>query len=264
MQEIITSISNPLVKFAKSVRQKKGRSENGLFFVEGILHVGEALEAGWDIDTLLFCSNRLKSDFGKGLITAATLNGVNVVPVSDKVFEAIAEKDNPQGIAALVHQKFGSLKDLSDCKLVVALISPQDPGNVGAILRTVDAAGADGLILIDGGVDPFHPTSVRASMGTIFWKPIVVASFQEFLDWKGADGFRVVGTSAHSKLEYQDARLDERPTVLLFGSEQKGLAPEQVAGCDIMISIPMHGRASSLNLAVSVGILLFSLKRGLK
>ena len=120
-------------------------------------------------------------------------------PVSAEVMELLADKENPQGILAVVHQKLTRLDHLESVRIGAAVVSPQDAGNVGTILRTLDAVGADALFLLDGGVDPYHPTSVRASMGTIFWKPIVQTSFDEFMNWSKRGGYRRIATSAHAQ-----------------------------------------------------------------
>ena len=260
MPDLISSSSNPVIKMARALRQKKARDESGLFLVEGILHVGEAAEADWEFDTLIYCLERLKSDFGRQLVDRLIHKGVRCLQVTENAFEAFAEKENPQGIAALVRQKQRSLKDMPVFEFAVAIISPQDPGNVGTILRSIDAVGADGLILLDGGVEPYHPSAVRASMGTIFWKPFCTATFVEFSEWAAAKGVRIIGTSAHATVDFRQVKLDARPTILLLGSEQKGLLPEQVATCNDLIALSMHGRATSLNLAVAAGIFLYALK----
>ena len=260
MTDLISSSSNPQIKLARALRQKKGRDESGLFLVEGLLHVGEAVEAGWEIEALLFCPERLKSEFGLGLVARLEQKGVRCLPVSETAFESFAEKENPQGLAALVRQKQRKLAEFSGCSFTVALVSPQDPGNVGTILRTIDAVGADGLIQIDGGVEPYHPSAVRASMGTIFWKPFCSVTFAEFASWAQRGGARIIGTSAHATLDYRQISLDERRLILLLGSEQKGLLPEQMAVCDELLSLQMRGRATSLNLAVAAGIFMYALK----
>ncbi len=260
MPDLITSPANPLIKQARALRQKKAREESGLFLVEGILHVGEAAEAGWNIESLLYCPERLRSEFGRELVERLIAKNIRCAQVSEAAFESFAEKDNPQGIAALVRQKHLGLQDFPPFRLAVALVSPQDPGNVGSIFRSIDASGADGLLLLEGGADPYQPACVRASMGTIFWKPFVQAGFGAFADWAKAGGFRVIGTSAHASVRLAGLKLDERPTILLLGSEQKGLSPEQITLCDDLLSLPMRGRASSLNLAVAAGVFLYGLK----
>ena len=260
MTEIISSSSNPLIKQVRALHLKKTRDESGLFLVEGILHVGEAAEAAWDFEFLLYCPERLKSEFGRQLVEKLAHQGVRCQPVSETAFESFSEKENPQGIAAVLHQKKRGLTDLPSFEFVVAVVAPQDPGNVGTILRTIDAIGADGLILLDGGVEPYHPSAVRASMGTLFWKPFFSAAFSEFADWVKKSGVRLIGTTAHATVDYRALHLDGRPTILLLGSEQKGLLPEQLAICEDLLALPMRGRATSLNLAVAAGVFLYALK----
>jgi TrmH family RNA methyltransferase len=259
MLETITSASNPLIKQARSLRQKKARDESGLFLVEGILHVGEAAQAGWDIETVLYAPGRLRSDFARELIDTLPGRGTRCQPVSESAFESFAEKENPQGIAALVRQRSLALEDMTVNRLAVAVVTPQDPGNLGAILRSLDAVGGDALFLLDGGVDPYHPSAVRASMGTLFWKPFVQASFADFTAWARQRNCILVGTSARASVDYLAFQPAARPVLLLLGSEQKGLSLEQLAACDERVSLPMRGRASSLNLAVAAGILLYAL-----
>jgi RNA methyltransferase, TrmH family len=259
--ETITSKNNSLIKSARALRDRKERQKSGKFLVEGILPVGEASSAGWQIDFLLYSKELLASDFAGALIKQESFKGTRCVLVSADVLESVAEKDNPQGILAVVSQKKYPLSAFSQSgmKRGVALVAPQDPGNVGTILRTMDAVGADGLFLLDGGVDPFHPSSVRASMGTLFWKPVVTATFTDFRAWAAEMGYRLIGTTAHAKLDFREIILDSRSTILVLGNEQKGLSKEQMATCEVNISLPMRGKASSLNLAVAAGILMYHL-----
>jgi RNA methyltransferase, TrmH family len=253
MKAPITSLSNPLVKSVRALRQRKQRAQLGLFVVEGLHHVGEALQAGWKVESILYAPDVLASSFGSSLLQA---NDASLQPVSRDVMESLADKENPQGILAVVRQRHASFTEISRARRVVGLVSPQDPGNVGTILRSMDASGVDALVLADGGVDPYHPTSVRASMGALFWKPVVQCSFGELIGWATGQGMHRIGTSAHAEQDYRAAHPVE-PWLLLLGSEQKGLTAEQLAACETSISLPMRGRASSLNLAVAAGILLF-------
>jgi RNA methyltransferase, TrmH family len=259
--ELISSHANPLVKLIRALAQKKTRAETGLFLVEGIHHVGEAVEAGWTLETLVYAPDLLVSDFGLRLVDEQSRRGVRCVALTRDLFATVAEKENPQGILALIHQRTCELDHVKpeNFRFGAALVAPQDPGNVGTILRTLDAVGADGLFLLDGGVDPFHPSSIRASMGTLFWKPLVQVSFDEFAKWAKKNGYRLVGSSAHASSDYRDYRSNGQPTILVLGSEQKGLLPEQLSACDVVLSMPMMGHASSLNLAVAAGVLLYQM-----
>ena len=239
------------------MRQKKARVESGLFLVEGIHHVGEAFEAGWEIESVLYASGLLTSPFAHDLISRLSFQPQ---PVTAQVMESLADKDNPQGIIAIAHQKKSQLKDVKPFTRAVALVSPQDPGNVGTILRTMDAAGADVLFLLDGGVELYHPSVVRASMGTLFWKPIIQTSFNEFIGWAREGKYQIIGTSAKADLDYR-ALTPQAPWILMLGNEQKGLSQEQVTACDVNVSLPMQGRVSSLNLAVAAGVLLYQFSK---
>jgi RNA methyltransferase, TrmH family len=253
LKPLITSLSNPLVKQARALRQKKARDESGLFLVEGIHHVGAAFEADWEVESILYSPDLLTSDFALNLISRQVSTPQ---PVSAHVMESLAGKENPQGILAVVRQKQANFSELKPPDTAVALVSPQDPGNVGTILRTLDAVGADALFLLDGGVELYHPSIVRASMGTIFWKPIVQTSFDEFVKWAREGGYQLIGTSAHGVMDYQTL-MPKNPWILVLGNEQKGLSAEQMQACDVTVSMPMRGKVSSLNLAVAAGVLLY-------
>jgi TrmH family RNA methyltransferase len=258
---LITSLSNPLIKQARALRQKKARHESGSFLVEGIHHVGEAVEAGWEVNSVLYSPELLTSSFARDLIARL---GAKPQPVSAQVMESLADKDNPQGILAIVRQRqtrFEELKHSTGAAsqkitCAVALVSPQDPGNVGTILRTLDAVGADALFLLDGGVELYHPTVIRSSMGTIFWKPVIQSSFDQFVTWSRTQNCQLISTSVHGDVDYQTL-VPNIPWILVLGNEQKGLSTEQTNACDVAVSVPMKGRVSSLNLAVAAGVLLY-------
>jgi TrmH family RNA methyltransferase len=147
----------------------------------------------------------------------------------------------------------------------VALLAPQDPGNIGSILRTIDAVGASGLLLLDDPAnnqycaDPYHPSSVRASMGSVFWYPVVSTTFTRFVSWVTADDYHVYGTSAHATEDYHTISQYMPPLILLMGSERAGLTASQATVCDELVSIPMQGRVTSLNLAIASGIMLYEI-----
>lgn len=254
--ETITSTSNPLIKQVRALRQKKARVESKTFLVEGITHVGEVVQAGWEIDLILYAPELLTSAFAKDLLKQ--IKNIRLQPVSVEVMESLADKENPQGILAVVKQKEFTFENVTNIKNAVALVSPQDPGNVGTILRTIDAVDVDALFILDGGVELYHPTVIRASMGTIFWKPILQISFDEFAEWAKKKNLQIIGTSAKADVDYSTL-IPQTPWVLMLGNEQKGLTKEQINACDVTVSIPMQGRVSSLNLSVAAGVLLYGL-----
>jgi TrmH family RNA methyltransferase len=259
--DTITSRANPKIKQARALRQRKEREASGLFLVEGITHVAAAIEAGATVEYICYAPALLASAFANDLIAQAAARNIACYPTSPEVFEALSEKENPAGLIAVVRKPISNLKSLISNlqSWYVALVSPQDPGNIGAILRTIDAVGASGLLLLDGGADPFHPNAVRASMGALFRAPVVSATFGEFVAWAKEGGCTVIGSSAHASLDYRAADY-KRPLALLLGSEQKGLSPEQRGVCSQMIRLPMQGKVNSLNLAVAAGVLLYAMR----
>ena len=263
---LISSHSNPKIKQARALRQRKQRDASGLFIVEGLFHIGEALAARATIDSIFYAPNLIESDFAHQLIERASADGVTCYETTAEILASLAEKENPQGVIAVVQQRRVQLADLSPQTFPwgVAIVSPQDPGNVGTILRTIDAVGASGLILLDSSVDPYHPTAVRASLGSICWYPMVFASFVEWAQWAKQQGYHIYGTSSKGSVDYQEVTAYEQPLFILLGSEREGLSREQGAMCDLLIRLPMRGHASSLNLAVAAGVVLYAVLEKLK
>jgi TrmH family RNA methyltransferase len=264
----VTSKDNSRLKQVRQLlAQRKARQESGLFVAEGIRHVGEACEAGAQLEFILYSPERLKSEFALQLIHDQEARGVECLAVSEDVFASLAEKDNPPGILAVLRQPNLQLSDLKPdvFQKGVALVAPQDPGNIGSILRTIDAAGASGLLLLDDpthnlySADPYHPGSVRASMGAIFWLPLVRCSFDDFHLWLKSHHFTVYGTSAHASQDYTGVETYRMPLILLMGSERQGLFPDQASACDVLLRLPMLGHATSLNLSIATGIMLYKI-----
>ena len=251
--ELITSRHNALVKEARSLRRGGGGRKSGLFLVEGIHLVGAALEAGWPLELVLYSGKLLTSEYGRLLVARL---GSSAEEVSAPILESIAGKDNPQGIIGIARRRPIVLDALPVSAYGVALTSPQDPGNLGTIIRTLEAVGGSALMVLEGGVDPFHPTAVRAGMGASFVVPIVEAGFGEFDTWRRARGAQLIGSSAHASTDFREIQ-PVLPWILLLGNEQKGLSGGQLRACDAVANLPMRGRASSLNLAVAAGILLY-------
>ena len=257
---LIRSRQNPKVKAARALLRPKGRKAQGRFLVEGLAHMGAALEAGWPLDALFWAPERLHSAFGRRLLAQAREQGIATWAVTPEVLDSLSPREHSQGLVAVARVRWTSLAELTprEHPWAVAMTEPQDPGNLGALLRTMDAVGTGPLLLLDGGVDPFHPTAVRASMGTLFWHPVARADFAAFAAWARERGYQVVGTSAHGSVDYREAAY-RRPLVLLLGNERRGLTPEQRAACDLLVRLPMQGRVSSLNLAVAAGVMLYAI-----
>ena len=260
------SRNNPKIKQIRLLlARRKERQETGLFVVEGIHHVGEAFEANAKVEYLCYAPELLSSDFANQLIHEQEQKGLPCLAVDRETFRSMAGKENPQGILAVVHQARHKLSELTVNSFPwgVACVAPQDPGNIGAILRTVDAVGASGLLLLDDPTnqqfcaDPYHPSAVRASMGAIFWYPLVQIVFSEFISWAKGQHYSIYGTSARAALDYLEIDRYKHPLILLMGSEREGLTTFQSAACDVMLRMPMRGRVSSLNLAVATGVMLY-------
>jgi RNA methyltransferase, TrmH family len=267
--ELISSRNNPKIKHVRALKEHKARQASGLAVVEGIFPVGEAVAAAQErrvsIDSIFYAPQLLKSVFASGLVDGQVSQGVPCYPTSEDVFASIADKDNPQGLLAVVRPTPCSLEELSpeNASWCVALVSPQDPGNVGTVLRTLDAVGASCLLLLESNLDPYQPGVVRASMGLVFWTPVVSASFAEFISWARRYAYHLYGTSARGQEDYHRVGF-KKPCVLLMGSEREGLTPDQRLTCDVLISLPMGGRATSLNLAVAAGVMLYAMQERMR
>jgi len=257
---VISSKSNPAVKQIRSLRHRKEREESGLFFVEGVRIVGEAAETGADIHTCVFAPELLTSQFGHDTVATLRAAAVPCLEVTRGVFDSISLKEGPQGIGAVVRQRWERLSSVvpGDELCWIVLGSVQDPGNLGTILRTADAVGAAGVILLGQSTDPYDPATLRGSMGAIFSQRLVRATLYELSAWKDRHTICVVGASGDADEDYRSLPYD-RPVALFMGSERQGLSTEQQAQCDVMARIPMGGRSDSLNLAVATGVMLYQI-----
>jgi TrmH family RNA methyltransferase len=256
---MITSRSNSQVRSIKNLRNIKYRKETGLFFVEGIKLVGDAITSGWKVNSVIYSPELLKSEFGYRIVEISKDINLETIEVSSDIFHYLSDKDGPQGVAAVVHQEFQPQEFISENGGVwVGLDSVQDPGNLGAIIRTVDAAGANGIVLIGNCTDPFSPETVRASMGAIFSVKMISMDFESFINWHQYNPMILIGSSDKGSEDYQSS-VYQKNMFLLMGSEQKGLNPELRTICSKVVSIPMRGSSDSLNLAIATGIILYEI-----
>ncbi len=259
MPHQITSTSNSLIKEIRKLHHKKARDASGSFYVEGIRAVGEALRTGQDIEYILYSPDLLESKFGNQLVDGLPAGFEGLVEVTPEVFDSFSLKEGPQGLAAVVKQRWSLLEQVSDTGgLWTAMESIQDPGNLGTILRSCDAAGGKGVVLLEKSTDPFHPSAVRASTGAVFTQKLVKTDLESFIRWKGKTGFPVIGTYCGDVQNYRSYNYPEN-MILLMGSEQKGLQEEHLALCDALVTIPMAGTVDSLNISVAASIVLFEI-----
>jgi len=263
---IISSRSNPAIKAIRALNSRKQRDGSGRFFVDGLHLVAAALQQQAEIETCVVAPELLTSPFGRELAQALAQCSGQVIELTADVFQGLAAKEHAQGLGIVARQRWLDLARVRPQagQCWVALDTVQYPGNLGTILRTCDAVGGAGVILLGNTTDPYDPAAVRASMGAIFSQRLARASFAEFAAWRRRHNVIVVGTSPAAALDYQ-AVAYQPPLVLLMGSEPRGLAREQQALCNVVVNIPMVGHSDSLNLAVATGIMLyeiFSQQRG--
>ncbi|MBZ9891278.1 RNA methyltransferase [Mesorhizobium sp. BR1-1-3] len=260
----VTSLANPLVKDIKALAQKKFRDQQNAFMAEGLKLVIDALDLGWQIRTLVFAKAGRGNAAVEKVAARAVAAGGMVLEVSEKVLVAITRRDNPQMVVGVFSQKFLALKDVraDNGDVWVALDRVRDPGNLGTVIRTVDAVGAKGVILVGDTTDPFSVETVRATMGSIFAVPVAKATTEAFLAWRGEFSGLVAGTHLKGAVDYRSVDFSRGPVLLMMGNEQQGLPESLAASCDRLLRIPQAGRADSLNLAVATGIMLFEIRRG--
>ena len=256
MVKQVTAFSNPLVKQARSLREKKHRRAEGLFLAEGLRILTEARDSGVLPERIFFSDGT--HPLLRALIEAVEAAGGEAVETSEDILHKISGKENPQAVIGVYKAFDTSLAriDRGEAPLWIAAQALRDPGNLGTILRTGDAVGAGGLILIDDCADPFSVEAVRASMGALFTQKVAIARWDEFVDWLRAGPGQLVGTSLNTDADYQAPRY-EAPTFLLIGNESQGLPAAYEAECDLLVKIPMLGKADSLNAAVATAVMAY-------
>lgn len=259
----ITSLANPIIKDMKALSLKKNRDREGVFMAEGLKLVIDALDLGWTIRTFLFS----KAGLGNPIIekTAARTKAVGglIIEASQKVMESVTRRDNPQMVVGVFEQRWLPIETLQakGDDVYIALDRVRDPGNLGTIIRTADAVGAKGLILVGDTTDPFSLETVRATMGSIFAMPLYRLSADAFLQWRKNFKGTIIGTHLKGSVDYRTIDYSKGPTILFMGNEQQGLPDNLADSCDTLARIPQAGRADSLNLAVATGVMLYEIRR---
>jgi TrmH family RNA methyltransferase len=255
----ITSLSNPTVKAARGLHLRKEREESGLFLAEGLKIVAEAFEHGRTPRILMYGPDARDHALVRRIATGTLDAGGEVLEVNRHILEKVSRRENPQTVVAVFEQVFTPLAELRPeaADVWVALQAVRDPGNLGTIVRTADAAGCGGVILVGDCCDPYSVEAVRATMGSVFAVPLFKATVAEFLAWRNGWNGSVVGTLLTATVDHKSADY-RRPTLILMGNEQAGLPPELAQACDVNVKIPMRGRADSLNLSVATGIMIYA------
>jgi TrmH family RNA methyltransferase len=261
----VTSLANPIIKDIKSLSDKKTREQSGTFMAEGLKLVIDAIELGWTIRTLVYAKAAKAKPLVEQMAAKTVASGGLVLEVSEKVLSSITRRDNPQMVVGVFENRWKPLRDIrpGQGETWIALDRVRDPGNLGTIIRTADAAGASGVILVGETTDPFSLETVRATMGSVFAVPVSRATPEEFIAWKKQAGVSVVATHLAGSVDYRTIDYKKKPVVILMGNEQSGL-PEQLAReADALARIPQQGLADSLNLAVASAVMLFEARRHL-
>ena len=261
MPRHVTAFSNTTVKRLRSLRDKKARREERLFLAEGLRILAEARDSGSLPEIIAFSAEGARHPLAAEIIAATEAAGGEAIETSADILAKMSGKDNPQMLLGAYRQPPTDLEriDRAASPLWIVAQALRDPGNIGTILRTGDAVGAGGLILVDDSADPYSVEAVRASMGAVFTQAIAHARWPEFVAWLRSGDGQLVGTSLNATRDYLDADY-RRPCFLLIGNEQQGLPADYEAECDLLVKIPMAGRADSLNAAVAAAVMAFQLR----
>ncbi len=256
---MITSLSNAKIKNIRKLKDRKTRENAGLFFVEGVRIVGEAIEQNWNIDQVIIAPELIRDGYSQELVQHIISRGIDYLEVTPQVFQSLSVKEGPKGIAAVIRQKWANLDlMIQQPGLYVALDRVQDHGNLGTIMRTADAVGVKGIYLLDESTDPFDIATIRASMGAIFNMPVVRTSADEFVELVHTHDIFIAGTSDRGAVDYQSVTYPKK-MVLLMGSEREGLSDFLMKACSELIFLPMIGKSDSLNLAIAAAVSLYEI-----
>ena len=256
---LITSLTNDTVKAVRALHMRKEREATGTFLAEGLKFIGEALDQGRAPRMLLIGQDARPHPLLDRARAETIKAGGEIVVVTHAILEKISRRDNPQTVLGVFDQAYATLDSLvpASAPCWVALEQVRDPGNLGTIIRTADAAGCGGVILIGDCVDPYSVEAVRATMGSVFAVSITRTDADSFLAWRQSWPGSVVGTRLDATVSHRSAVM-QRPSLILMGNEQAGLTDQLAAACDVNVKIPMRGRADSLNLAIATGIMVYA------
>lgn len=244
---MLTSIKNDKVKNWRKLHNRKDREKSGTFLIEGFHLIEEAIKSNWDIHEIIYQD---------GVELPEWIGEKNVVEVDQKVFQHITQTKSPQGIAAVLG--FNRQEKVSG-KLYLLLDRIQDPGNLGTIIRTADAAGFDAVILGEGTVDLYNDKTIRATQGSIFHIPVIQENLFEQIPNLKKDGFSIWASALTNSKDYHTIKTNSK-VALILGNEGAGINPKLLELADEIVKIPIYGKAESLNVSIAAGILMYHLK----
>ena len=257
MPAVITSAQNPRVKHLVALRDRRQRERDRLMLVEGYEELSLALAAG-RLQSLFYCPMLVRHPAQLALLDRVRQTGAEIVEVNERVFEKIAYRENPDGwlgVFPLVQHTLNDLEPGANPLIVVA-VAIEKPGNLGAILRTADAAGVDALISCDPVTDLGNPNVVRSSKGTVFSVPVAEASTPETIAWLRARGLKLVAATPQAMMDYTDVDLRGSVAIAL-GAENTGLSRAWLDSADVAVRIPMVGRVNSLNVSIAAALIVY-------
>ncbi|ODU71675.1 MAG: RNA methyltransferase [Novosphingobium sp. SCN 66-18] len=265
MRKVITGFSNPTVKFVRSLRDKKHRKREQRFLAEGLRLLTDAREGGRVPEILLMAQGREPHPLLDVLEQTVIAAGGDVLELPEDLLAKVTGKDNPQAVAGVFAEWDTGLATIDRHAAPIWLVAQamRDPGNLGTILRTADAVGAGGLILLDDCADPFSVEAVRASMGAIFTQQLAQARWDDFIGWLRAGEGQLVAASLREAVPYRGAPY-AAPCFVMVGNESRGLPEDYEMACDLRVTMPMKGRADSLNAAVAGAVLAYEVLASLE
>lgn len=249
----------PGLEFVRGLYQRENRDKTGLFPVEGVRFLTSAINVDAEIQLFILCPDLPIGSFAQRLVDRKIEKGIPVLYVNEEQFKGLSyHKDPKQGVIAVLRQKWTPLPAYKRIRkhLWLAAEKIYSPGNLGTIIRTAQATGCQGIILLGDHIDPYDPQVVRGSMGAIFYQKLVRTGRRAFLQWKRQMGCRVLGASCQAEKDFRTIPY-QNLTVLMLGNERKGLSELQKECCDLWVRIPMKGGIDSLNLGVAASILLY-------
>lgn len=258
---ILSSTNNPKVKFLLSLEKPRERRKQQLFVIEGRREIMLALKAGYKIGNIFYCIDQLQEHDLERDLTKDKL----VIPVTQDVFDKIAIRENSGGVLAVAEMKTHSLSDFAHgmaeaVPLYLILESVEKPGNLGAILRTADAAGLSGVIICDPQTDIYNPNVIRSSIGCLFTQPVAIASSEETIAWLQKNRLAIWCTYLPASKPYFEVDFT-KPGAIVMGTEATGLSEEWVKAASSNIIIPMMGKADSMNVSTSAAVVVFEARR---